>query len=203
MGVNSSGGVVCEPKPAASIYCAPYFSEHMLKINTIQGTVETFDDVALPETGRDLWTSGALATDNNIYYMPANARRILKLNPDNDTLSSAGDDLGGEGVDEYEGTVVGNDDCVYGIPFAAKHIVKFDPTNPNTASTIGEEAKGWFLCGNGVLAAGDGYIYSANGFGQVLTVDTMHNNYTWIGGRIDSRGTGFSCPIIGADQCIY
>ena len=50
--------------------------------------METLDDVELPETGRYLWESGALATDNNIYYMPA------RLNPDNDSLSSVGDDLG-------------------------------------------------------------------------------------------------------------
>ena len=47
--------------------------------------------------------------------MPFSARRIMKLNPDNDSLSSGGDDLG-EGAYKYNGTVVGKaDDCVYGI----------------------------------------------------------------------------------------
>jgi hypothetical protein len=54
-----------------SIYCAPYCADHILKIDTtIQGTVETLYDVELPETGDMLWASGALATDNFIYYMP-------------------------------------------------------------------------------------------------------------------------------------
>ena len=56
---------------------------------------------------------------SSIYYMPYCARQIIRLNPDNDTLSSVGDDLGQEG-DMYSGTVVGNDDCVYGIHFGAK-----------------------------------------------------------------------------------
>ncbi len=60
-----------------SIYCATYHAEHVLKINTIQGTVETLDDVELPETGDGLWESGALAPDNYIYYMPFNARQII------------------------------------------------------------------------------------------------------------------------------
>ncbi len=95
-----------------SIYCAPHFADHILKIDTIQGTVETLNDVELPEeTGDALWASGALATDNYIYYMPCNARRIMRLNPDNDTLSSVGDDLGGDEC-KYSETVVGNDDCV-------------------------------------------------------------------------------------------
>mmetsp|Transcript_18930 Transcript_18930/g.28776 ORF Transcript_18930/g.28776 Transcript_18930/m.28776 type:complete len:113 (+) Transcript_18930:190-528(+) len=49
------------------IYCAPACAEHILKINTNDGTVETLNDVELPETGYFLcWASGALATDNNM-----------------------------------------------------------------------------------------------------------------------------------------
>jgi hypothetical protein len=190
------------------IYCAPFEADHILKIDTIQGTVETLDDVELPETGYGyfgLWASGALAADNNIYYMPESARRIMRLNPENDTLSSVGDDLG-QGWSKYRGTVVGNDDCLYGIPHSAKRIVKFDPTNPDTTSTIGEEARRSFECdGNGVLG-GDGYIYAANYFGQVLQIDTTSNNsYTWIGViRIyDGTGAGWGDPIVGVDKCIY
>jgi hypothetical protein len=183
-----------------SIYCAPYWAEHILKIDPIQGTVETLDDVELPETGDHLWASGALAADNNIYYMPCNAHRIMRLNPDNDSLSSVGDDLG-QGEFKYWGTVVGNDDCLCGIPNIATRIVKFDPANPDTTFTVGEEAEEEFRCGNGVLG-GDGYIYAANDEGQVLKVDvTMNSNITWIGDIIDSEGWGD--PIIGADKCIY
>jgi hypothetical protein len=71
-----------------SIYCAPYRSNRILKINTNDGTVETLDNVEQPETGICLWASGALqlAQDKNIYYMPYDARRIMRLNPDNDSL---------------------------------------------------------------------------------------------------------------------
>jgi hypothetical protein len=77
---------------------------------------------------------GALAPDNYVYYMPYSARRIMRLNPHNDSLSSVGGVLEREGS-KYRGTVVGNDDCVYGIPFWATRIVKFDPTTPDTTST--------------------------------------------------------------------
>jgi hypothetical protein len=188
-----------------SIYCAPYNADHILKIDTIQGTVETLDNVELPETGILLWESGALAQDNNIYYMPSCARQIMKLNPYNDTLSSVGDDLG-KGW-KYGGTVVGNDDFVYGIPNYARRIVKFDPTNPDTTSTVGEEAEKEFRCDTkGVLfLGGDGYyIYCANRKGQVLQIDTASSDYTWIGDPIYSGyGWGFGDPIIGADKCIY
>ena len=180
--------------------CAPDCADRILKIDTIQDTVETLDDIELPETSIFLWASGALAPDNHIYYMPKFARRIMRLNPDNDSLSSVGDDLG-RGGDKYCGMVVGNDDCVYGIPYWETRIVKFDPTNPDTTSTVGEEAEELFECENGVLA-GDGYIYVANKFGQVLQIDTTSNNYTWIGGRIyDSKtGVGWGDPIVGVDK---
>ena len=187
-----------------SIYCAPYNARHILKINTNDGTVETLDDVELPETGDRLWASGALASDNSIYYMPFDARRIMKLNPDNDSLSSVGDHLG-EGRYKYSGTVVGKDDCVYGIPNAATRIVKYNPSDdPDTTSTVGVEAEEYFECKNGVLG-GDGYIYAANDYGQVLKVDTVNTNYAWIGNPIDSggRGWGWGDPIVGVDKCIY
>ena len=102
--------------------------------------------------------------------MPSRARRIMRPNPDNDTLSSVGDDLG-RGY-KYGGTVVGNDDCVYGIPNEATRIVKYNPADPDTTSIVGEEVvEGGFYCGNGVLG-GDGFIYAANPFGQVLQIDT-------------------------------
>jgi hypothetical protein len=189
-----------------SIYCAPYDAEHILKIKTNDDTVETLDDVELPETGADgLWESGALAPDNHIYYMPAYAHRIMRLNPDNDTLSSVGDDLGGEGTWKYSGTVVGNDDCLYGIPDEATRIAKYNPADPDTTSTVGEEAEEQFDCaGNGALG-GDGYIYAANRFGQVLKVDIVNNNYTWIGDPIfsESGRQGWGNPIVGVDKCIY
>jgi len=167
--------------------------------------VETLDDVELPETGRySSWVSGALAPDNRIYYIPESARRIMRLNSDNDTLSSVGDDLGRRGGGKYSGTVVGNDDCVYGIPYEATRIVKYNPADPDTTSTVGEEAEQEvFGCGNGVLGS-DGYIYAANKFGQVFQIDTTSNNYTWIGGCIySSRGQGWGDPIVGVDKCIY
>jgi hypothetical protein len=185
-----------------SIYCAPYCADHVLKIDTIDGTVETLDNVELPETGDWLWQSGALAADNNIYYMPANAHRIMRLNPDNDTLSSVGDDLG-EGGFKYSGTVVGNDNCLYGIPYCTTHIIKYNPANPDTTSIVGEEVRKRFYCGNGVLG-GDGYIYAANESGQVLKIDTTSNNHTWIGDQIYSGlGHGWGDPIVGVDKCIY
>jgi hypothetical protein len=58
--------------------------------------------------------------------------------------------------------------------------------------TVGEETEEGFYCGNGVLVlGGDGYIYAANRYGQVLKIDVMTNSdYTWIGNEIYSGEIG-------------
>ena len=63
--------------------------------------------------------------------MPFRARRIIKLDPNNNyAISSVGDDLG-RGL-KYIGTVVGIDGCVCGITDDTYLIVKFDPINDTT-----------------------------------------------------------------------
>jgi hypothetical protein len=172
--VETSGCVVCVPITAESTV---HLIAPITSLKSILSKAQWKHHLELPETSiyycGGLWASGALAQDNNIYYMPANACWIMRLNPDNDSLSSVGDDLGEGSNKKYSGTVVGNDDFLYGIPYEATRIVKFDPTNPDTTSTVGEEIeKGWgFDFGNGVLA-GDGYIYAVNGASQVLQIDT-------------------------------
>ena len=60
--------------------------------------VQILDGQTLPEKGIDMWDAGTLGKDECIYYMPYNARHILKLDPnDDDSHSSVGKDLGGEG----------------------------------------------------------------------------------------------------------
>jgi hypothetical protein len=85
------GGVLAKNN---CIYCAPYGSGRFLKIDTIKGTVKTFN-IKLPESRYGMWAVGALALDGCIYYMPQSAKRILKLNPEDDSVTSVGDDFGG------------------------------------------------------------------------------------------------------------
>ena len=104
--------------PSGIIYCPPCDAERgILKIDTNTDKVTELDRNILPERGFDnLWTTCAVALDGCIYFMPAAARRIMKLDPNNgDAMSCVGDDLG-DGWKKYIGTVVGIDGCVYGIP---------------------------------------------------------------------------------------
>jgi hypothetical protein len=79
-----------------SIYCVSADGPaQILKIGTIRDTTAVRDVQGMPEPnmiGRRM--SGALALDGCIYFMPCNARRILKLDTENDSVCYVGDDFG-------------------------------------------------------------------------------------------------------------
>ena len=145
-----------------SIYCFPcnFGDNGILKIDTVNETV-TIIDLEPPETGDGvLWTSGALALDRCTYFMPSGARRILKFDPENESVASVGEDLGVDGRSMYNGTVLGIDGCLYGIPRSQTHIVRYNPID-QFIIFVGEEADRSFDCGNGVGVVGrDGCIYA-------------------------------------------
>ena len=173
-----------------SIYCLPQLdrynnAKYILKITPNDGgdaKVEVLNDRPLPEEGNDLWLEGALASDGCIYYMPYNARRILKLDPENDdSLSLVGDDFGEED-DKYNGAIAGTDGFIYGLPNnRTLQIIKFQPAD-NSISNVGEAFDEREYFRGGVLA-NDGNIYAANHYGQVLKIDTVSNDYKFIGDR--------------------
>jgi hypothetical protein len=122
----------------------------ILKIDTVNGTV-TLLDTELPEIGNmvGMWRSGALALDGCIYFMPYNACRILKFNPEDESAASVGEDLG-DLHEKYEETVLGT----------------------NEASLVGDD----IACEDSRWASGavasDGVIYCMpQGGRQVLAID--------------------------------
>jgi len=197
------------------IYCPPYRDRRgILKIDTNTDTVIVLNSNLLPEQGGNMWVSCAVALDGCIYFMPCNARRIMKLDPNNgDAISSVGDDLLRRGIlgYRYSGTVVGIDGCVYGIPHRSKHILKYDPIN-DTTSFVGEDADGYFVCpGNGALGR-DGCIYAftyGGRVGRVLRIDTTNDAHCIVGNNAEAAEPGFrdegswGDAILGIDGCIY
>ena len=74
------------------IYCIPYNYDKVMKIDTNvrennnNGNV-TIIDAKLPEEGNAKWMSGATSKIGGcIYCMPHNAKKILKINPKDDSF---------------------------------------------------------------------------------------------------------------------
>ena len=147
-----------------------------------------------------LWWSGALAQDGCIYFMPFNARCILKFNPENESAVSVEEDLG----EKFCGMVRGNDGYLYGIPYGSNRIVRFNPID-QTTSTVGEAINKVFLCKDGVLGR-DGFIYGVDDHdGRVLKIDVVNNSYSFVGDGILNLNClcEWGAAALGNDGCIY
>ena len=112
--------------------------------------------------------------------MPNNARRIIKLDPENDSVCFVGDNFGPE-RNKYKATVAGRDGFVYGIPNGSKRITRFDPASHNT-SILGDEVRRCvFVCIGGVFGR-DGCLYSLSyKHEKVLKIDVVNNTYSLVG----------------------
>ena len=181
------------------IYCVPYDSCcGILKIDTNIDAVTELGRNFLPQRGVSIWQSCAVALDGYIYFMPPHARRVMKLDPNNNVeMASVGDDLG-EVYCKYKGTRVGIDGC------NSKRIIKYDPIN-HTTSFVVEVVDGEIKCtGDGALGR-DGCIYAITDDGRILRIDTTNNAHYFVGNRIESNhdGFGWGYALLGIDGCIY
>ena len=203
-GYKWSNGAITD---SGIIYCVPYCTHRrgILKIDTNTDNVTELNANLLPEQGVDMWLSYAVAPDGCIYFMPRDARRIMKIDPNNmHAISSVGDDLGAV-HGKYSGTVVGIDGCLYGIPSYSKCILKYDPINDIT-SFVGEKINHGFFCSGGALGR-DGCIYAITCKNSILKIDTTNNSHYFVGNTVDSDHDryhrGWGDAILGIDGCIY
>ena len=146
--------------------------------------------------------------DGCIYFVPYNARSILKLDPEDDSLSSVGDHLGGNVEGKYIGTVIGgNDDCLYGVPNDSHRIVRFNPLNQEI-SFVGEDADEFFSCIGGGVLGRDGHIYAVSFFtttrsARILKIDIVNNTWSFVGNNMFQFSINNVNVILGNDGCIY
>ena len=198
------------------IYCLPdpivTGTYSVLKIDTVRCSV-TLLGVELPgiEIESDNWKSGALAIDGCIYFMPCCAQRVLKLDPEDDTVSLVGEDIGDLNFDKFETTIAANDGWLYGIPGHFSCIVRFNPLTKST-SVVGEGDLLSFKClgcfGGGVVGR-DGNIYAFNyNEYRVLKIDTKNSCWSYVGNAVEKIEEGeqvfqWGHAIFGSDGCIY
>ncbi len=196
------------------IYCTPVDSGPDARILKIDTTIESaiLLDAKLPEPNEDgtcsRWISGVLALDGCIYFMPHNARSILKIDPKNDAISSVGDDLG-NGMWKYSDTILGSDGFIYGIPDFSNRIIKFNPVSFDI-STVGKIASMNFNFSSGGVLGQDGCVYAlsqsknSSGHSKVFKINIINGSYfTFICTPLIVISQGFGSPSEGNDGCIY
>jgi len=97
--------------------------------------------------------------DGNLYAIPYNATKVVKINMMTLATTMVGEDFGNQPQHKWEKCIIGNDGYIYGIPYSAKRVVRFDPLN-NTTTLIGKEYDGENKWESACLA-NNGHVYCA------------------------------------------
>ena len=204
--------------PDGCCIALPCNSLSFLKVNPSNDEVYTFGQDILEDVCQDCkgwyYHGGNLASNGWIYCIPANARRVVKLNPVTDEVEVIGSEY--LGAQKWYGGIIGSNGCIYGIPHNATTVLKIDPTTDEitllegTTEPLPTGKWKW----HGGLAAGDKIIGFPNNSDQVLMVDCRKSTVYTIGdsnilksGRHrvpqDGRYKYLGGALTGDNRCAY
>jgi streptogramin lyase len=155
--------------------------------------------LAATSTDTNKWLGGVLAPNMSIYGVPFNARSVLKINTENDEVTTFGTI---SGTDHWAGGVLAPNGMIYCSPAYATAVLKIDPTN-DSISTFGtlSSSDAWYGC----ILANNGMIYCAPGsiyVTDILKINPTNDSISFIDTGLSS---GPQCwgGVIAPDGCIY
>jgi len=159
--------------------------------------------------GVDKWLGGVVGHDGNIYGIPDDMNKILKIDPSANAINPTalvGDDLG-LGGGKWWGGVVGSNGIIYGVPYNANSILSYNPTTEKT-KLIAENhpllESGWKFSG-GVLAENGMIYFIPSDYNKVIKFDpsNLEDPLTEIGDDLGSGEDKMHGGVLGSDGNIY
>jgi hypothetical protein len=174
--------------PDGCCIALPCNSLSFLKVNPFDNStspVYTFGQEILEDECKRIngwyYHGGNLASNGWIYCIPANAPRVVKLNPVTDEVVAIGSTF--EGGQKWYGGIEGSDGCVYGVPHNAQTVLKIDPSTDEVSLLEGTDLPlpqgNWKW--HGGLAAGDKIIGFPNNSDEVLVIDCQKQRVYTVG----------------------
>ena len=133
--------------------------------------------------GKEKFNGCETGKDGNIYLIPANARRVARLDPRTDHVEWVGPDLGSQRQKWLRGYLSSLDGCIYGVPCCSREILKIDTNdakNPKITTLKPNLFSGDWLWHGGVIAR-DGRLYCVPANAQsVLKIEIPSSKMTLI-----------------------
>ncbi len=139
----------------------------------------------------------------------ANATRVLKIDPTNETIECIGPTF--EGLQKWFGGILGSDKCIYGIPQNASQVLKINPYTQECTvigNSLGDGMWKWH--GGTAINGGKQIIGYPNNVDSVLVIDVENQRvftvgdetilrsgrhripqdrrYKWLGGAVSLNG---------------
>jgi hypothetical protein len=153
--------------------------------------------------GNDIWLHFVDGGDGFLYGIPSNARRVVKFNPLDKSLTEIGPDLG-EGIDKWLCGVLANTGNIYCAPYCADHMLKIN-TIDGTVETLDDvelPETGCDLWKSGALAADNHIYYMPYHARSIMRLNPDNDSLSSVG---DDLGDGwkYNGTVVGNDDCVY
>ena len=156
--------------------------------------------VSPPMVGKEKYLGGVLdPVSGNIFAIPGNAERVLRISPDTGECKLVGPVL--KGKFKWLRGVLGDDGCIYGIPCWADNVLKIDPATDEVTTFgdgLGTEPWKWH---GGVAQNGAIYGIPANAT-AVIKIVPRTGQVSIIGGPFPGDGKWYG-GLLGFDGAIY
>jgi hypothetical protein len=187
-----------------NIYGVPGTAKSVVKVDPRTDEVSQVGDlVVVPGAirgNRFKWLRGARAANGDMFGIPCNANKILRINTSGD-VDMLGDPELLAGHWKWHGGVLHANGNLYGCPCNSEHVLKIDPERAEV-SLVGGPFPGkqkWY----GSLLGGDGCMYCIpNCAGSVLKFDPVTETHELLG-DFPEGGWKWHGAAVGGDGNIY
>merc|ERR1711862_191057 len=152
------------------------------------------------------WHGGVMGPDARIYAMPANADRVLRVDPRTQEVTLIGPVLPSgqhreDGKYKFLGGVAGCDVCVYGMPGDCDGVLKIQ-TETEEVSIVGGPFLGANKWQNGYLAS-DKCIYGIPlRADEVLRINCLTGEVSTVGGPLPGKDK-WEGGVVGQGGALY
>lgn len=187
------------------IYCSPYNSNVVLKIDSHNRTIETIESPLMLDTGKKAkYTRGVLAANGRIYFAPHNIDAIMEIDPLDNTVAYFQSPSMFD-TDENCCAVIKNpiNNLLYFIPKKTNRILELDPFLKQISEVATINDYGINKFSTAVLAP-NGLIYCIPGYGydQLMIFDPNTYDIQYIPFKTDLNDS-FNNAIVAPNNCLY
>jgi hypothetical protein len=153
--------------------------------------------------GNSKWSSFVDGGDGIFYGIPYSARRVVKFNPLDKSMTEIGPDLGRGGA-KWKCGVRADTGSIYCAPFHAKHILKIN-TNDGTVEILDDvelPETGGGLWASGALAADNNIYYMPAGARRIMKLNPDNDILSSVGDDLGEGGLKYSGTVVRNDDYV-
>jgi len=153
--------------------------------------------------GRQKWNTFVDGKNGFFYGIPCNARRVVKFNPVDKSLTEIGPDLG-DGGDKWMCGVRANTGSIYCAPYNANHILKIN-TNDGTVETLDDielPETGWCLWASGALAADNNIYYMPSYARRIMRLNPDNDSLSSVRDDLGGDECKYGGTVVGNDDYV-